>query len=70
MKEKRDLLAKRFSSMGGFQPRASASFSKNKAVEIIKAPNGNPDEIVDIIRSQTIIKKENKKKPKKINFED
>ena len=40
----------------------------NKNNDIIHEPKGNPEDVVNIIQNQKIIKKA-KKKPKKINFD-
>ena len=37
--------------------------------DIINAPKGSPDDVINIINSQTINNKVKKKKPKKINFQ-
>ena len=65
LKDKKDVIEKRMSALGGFKKAESASSNKN---DIIKDSTGSPNDVVNLISNQTIIKK-NKKKPKKINFQ-
>jgi hypothetical protein len=65
LKDKKDVIEKRMSALGGFKKAENTSSNKN---DIIKDSTGSPNDVVNLISNQTIIKK-NKKKPKKINFQ-
>ena len=62
------MIEKKFNEKGGIQ-NAEAVRNSNKGNDIINAPKGNPEDVMNIISNQTINKKV-KKKPKKINFQD
>ncbi len=67
MKEITALLSNKINSQGGFRSSSNMPTS-NKNNDIIHEPKGNPENVVNIIQNQKIIKK-TKKKPKKINFD-
>jgi len=69
MKEKQELLKKRFNSYGALNQNKSAKILSNQSNDIINEPKGNPENVINIIQNQTINKKV-KKKPRKINFEN
>jgi hypothetical protein len=69
MKEKQELLKKRFNSYGALNQNKSAKILSNQSNDIINEPKGNPENVINIIQNQTINKKI-KKKPRKINFEN
>ena len=64
LKDKKDVIEKRMSAIGGFKKAESTSSVKN---DIIKDSTGSPSDVVNLISNQTI--KKNKKKPKKISFQ-
>ena len=68
MKEKQELLKKRFNSQGGMRQNNPNQNILNKNNNIINEPKGNPENVINIIQNQTINKKV-KKKPRKINFD-
>ena len=68
IKQIQAMLNNKINLQGGFRQSAQPSSSTNKNNGIINEPKGNPENIVNIIQNQTIIKK-TKKKPRKINFE-
>ena len=68
MKEKKELIEKKFNEKGGIQSAETVAAASTKNNDIINEPKGNPEDVVKIISNQTINKK-NKKKPKKINFQ-
>ena len=68
-KEMTALLSNKISSQGGFRKSASNIPASNKNNDIIHEPKGNPEDVINIIQNQKIIKKANKK-PKKINFDN
>lgn len=64
LKEKKQIIEKKIGEKGGFQQgEANPNTTKNK--DIVKPPTSD---VVNVINSQTIVKKA-KKKPKKINFQ-
>ena len=67
LKEITALLSNKINSQGGFRSSSNMPTS-NKNNDIIHEPKGNPENVVNIIQNQKIIKK-TKKKPKKINFD-
>ena len=67
LKEITALLSNKLNSQGGFRSSSNMPTS-NKNNDIIHEPKGNPENVVNIIQNQKIIKK-TKKKPKKINFD-
>ena len=67
LKEITSLLSNKINSQGGFRSSSNMPTS-NKNNDIIHEPKGNPENVVNIIQNQKIIKK-TKKKPKKINFD-
>ena len=67
LKEITALLSNKINSQGGFRSSSNMPTS-NKNNDIIHEPKGNPENVVNIIQNQQIIKK-TKKKPKKINFD-
>ena len=62
--ERKEIIKKKINEKGGFQQVVAASVNNTK-----EAPKTTNDNVVNIINSQTINKKANKKKPKKINFQ-
>ena len=68
MKEKQELLKKRFNSQGGMRQNNPNQNILNKNNNIINEPKGNQENVINIIQNQTINKKV-KKKPRKINFD-
>ena len=62
------MLNNKINLQGGFRQSAQPSSSSKQNTGIINEPKGNPENVVNIIQNQTIIKK-TKKKPRKINFE-
>ena len=68
MKERKEMIEKKFNEKGGIQS-VEAVRNTNKNNDIINAPKGNPEDVMNIISNQTINKKV-KKKPKKVNFQD
>jgi len=68
MKEIKELLNNKISSQGGFRNTTSSLTHSNQNNDIINEPKGNPENVINIIQSQTINKKA-KKKPRKIKFD-
>ena len=68
MKEIKELLNNKISSQGGFRNATSSLTHSNQNNDIINEPKGNPENVINIIQSQTINKKA-KKKPRKIKFD-
>lgn len=64
IKEKKEIIEKKINEKGGFQ-QGEANPNTTKNNDIISAPTSD---VVNVINSQTIVKKA-KKKPRKINFQ-
>lgn len=64
LKEKKQIIEKKIGEKGGFQ-QGEANPNTTKNNDIVKPPTSD---VVNVINSQTIVKKA-KKKPKKINFQ-
>ena len=64
IKEIREMLENKINAQGGFRQNVQPINNSKNNNDIINEPKGNPENVVNIITSQTINKK-TKKKPKK-----